>query len=276
MHSSVRIAGSAAAWGSRFVQVATWLLAGLLGGLSLTAAAQPAAAALPTLKVLSAGAFKQVALAFVPAFEARSGVKVVVDNDTAGGLARRVQSGEPFDVLIMPPAGLAALAREGKVDAASTAPVARVAIGVAVKSGAPRPPLETVDQFREAVLRAGKVAYIDPAAGGSSGIYLTGLFQRLGLADAVRAKAVLVPGGLVAERITRGEADLAIHQVSEILPVPGVDLVGLLPEAIQNYTTYAAAVSSTSAMAPAARAFIGVLVAPEAAVMLRDKGMSPP
>ena len=88
------------------------------------------------------------------------------------------------------------------------------------------------------------MAYIDPTSGGYSGIYLDGLFQRLAIADSVRSKAVLVPGGLVAERLVTGEADLAIHQISEILPVAGVTVVGPLAEAIQNYTTYAGAVSS--------------------------------
>jgi molybdate transport system substrate-binding protein len=119
------------------------------------------------------------------------------------------------------------------------------------------------------------VAYIDPASGGSSGIYLDGLFQRLGIADAVKAKAVLVPGGLVAERLVTGEADLAVHQVSEILPVAGATLVGALPESIQNYTTYAGAVAADSAHADAARAFLAALTAPEAAATLRAKGMQP-
>jgi molybdate transport system substrate-binding protein len=240
----------------------------LLGLLALPASAQ-------TLKVLTAGAFKQVVLAFVPAFEARTGMKVEVENDTAGALTKRVQAGEAFDVLIVPPAALATLGQAGKVDAASAAPVARVAIGVAVARGAPRPPLETVDQFKEAVLQARRLAYIDPASGGSSGIYLDGLFQRLGISEQVRAKAVLVPGGLVAERIVTGEADLAIHQVSEILPVPGVELVGLLPDSIQQYTTYVAAVSSAPKQAAQAKAFLATLAGPEAAAVIRAKGMLP-
>ena len=233
------------------------------------------AACAQTLRVLSAGAFKQVVVALVPAFEARTGAKVVVDNDTAGALVRKVQAGEKFDVLIVPPAGMATLAREGKVDAASVQPVARVGIGVAVKSGAPRPPLATAEQFKDAVLQARRVAYIDPAAGGSSGIYLTELFQRLGITDAVRAKAVLVPGGLVAERIVTGEADLAIHQVSEILPVQGVDLVGPLPDSIQNYTSYSAAVAPDSSQAALAKELLVLLTSPAAAEVLRAKGMTP-
>lgn len=244
-----------------------------LGVLAALGIAAPASA--QTLKVLTAGAIKQVVMALVPVLEARTGMKIEVDNDTAGALVRKVQAGEAFDVLILPPNGLATLGKEGQVDAASIRPVARVGIGVAVKAGSPRPALATVEQFKEAVLQARKVAYIDPASGGSSGIYLDGLFQRLGIAADVRAKAVLVPGGLVAERLVTGDADLAIHQISEILPVRGVDLVGPLPEGIQNYTTYAAGVSAKSRFAAAARVLLHTLTSPEAAEVVRSKGMTP-
>jgi len=246
-----------------------WALIALAGlGIAAPASAQ-------TLKVLTAGAFKQVVVALVPALEAKTGMRVEIDNDTAGALVRKVQAGEPFDVLVLPPNGLATLGKEGLVDAGSIKPVARVGIGVAVKAGSPRPALETVEQFKEAVLRARKVAYIDPASGGSSGIYLSGLFERLGIAADVRAKAVLVPGGLVAERLVSGEADLAIHQVSEILPVRGVELVGMLPEGVQNYTTYAAGVSAKSRYAAAGRVLLQTLTSPEAVEVIRAKGMTP-
>lgn len=241
--------------------------------LAATLAAAPAAAA-DTVKVLTTGAMKQVVMAFVPDFEQRTGHRVDVLNDTAGALAKRVAAGEAFDVLVLTPAGLAPLADRGTVARDSVVPLARVGIGVAVRAGAPRPALATVEDFRAAVLAARRVAYIDPAAGGSSGIYLDGLFRRMGLIDAVLPKAVLVPGGLVAERLVTGEADLAIHQTSEILPVAGVDLVGPLPEAIQSTTTYAGAVSA-SARSEAARAFLATLAAPEAAATLRAKGMMP-
>ncbi len=228
-----------------------------------------------TLKVLTAGAFKQVVVAFVPAFEARTGHKVEVQNDTAGALARRVADGEAFDVLVLTPAALQPLATQGRVARDSVTPLARVAIGVAVKAGATHPRIDTVDQFKDALLAARKVAYIDPASGGSSGIYLDGLFQRMGIADAMHAKAVLVPGGLVAERLVTGEADLAVHQISEILPVKGAELVGALPEAVQNYTTYAGAVAGDSAHGAAAREFLAALTGPQAAETLAVKGMTP-
>ncbi|MBE2263885.1 MAG: substrate-binding domain-containing protein [Burkholderiaceae bacterium] len=228
-----------------------------------------------TLKILTTGAFKQVVLEFIPGFEARTGVKVELQNDTAGALIKRISAGETFDVVFLTPGGLSTLADQQKVDVATIRPVAKVVIGVAVKSGAPHPKLETVEQFKEAVLGARKVAYIDPASGGSSGIYLDGLFRRLGIADEVRAKAILVPGGLLAERVANGEADLAIHQVSEILPVPGVSLAGLLPEPIQNATTYSSAVAASANNRPAATGFLAAMASSGADAIIRAKGMQP-
>jgi molybdate transport system substrate-binding protein len=238
-------------------------------------AAAPSLANADTLKVLTTGAFKQVVVALVPAFEARSGHRIDVQNDTAGALARRVAAGEAFDVLVLTPGGLRPLAAEGKVIPDSVTPLAKVGIGVAVKDGASKPSIGTAEEFKAAVLAARKVAYIDPAAGGSSGIYLDGLFRKMGIAETVQAKAVLVPGGLVAERLVTGEADLAIHQISEILPVKGAVLVGPLPESIQNYTTYAGAVSPRAGNADAARAFLASLAGEGAKDVLRAKGMLP-
>lgn len=241
----------------------------------LVVASTPLVARAQPLEVLTAGAFKQVVLARVPAFEAATGAKVEVRSDTAGGLVARVRKDEAFDVVAVTVQGLRTLADEAKVDAASVRPVARVGIGVAVKAGSPHPPLATVEQFKAAVLQARKVAYIDPASGGSSGIYLDGLFQRLGIAEPVRAKAVLVAGGYSAERVARGEADLAIQQMSELLPVAGVSVVGPLPEEVQSYTTYGVAVSARSRNKELASRFVEALLAPEGAAVIREKGMSP-
>jgi len=228
------------------------------------------------IKVLAAGAYKGVAVALAPAFEQRSGHKVVIDSGTAGQLAKRVNDGEAFDLLIVPPGGMKELAEAGKVRADSIVNVARVGIGVAVKEGAPLPKIGTADEFKQTLLAARKVAYIDPAAGGSSGIYLDKLYDRLGIGQQVRAKAVLVPGGYVAERVVKGEADVGVHQISEILAVPGATLAGPLPPEIQNYTVYAAALSSKSANADAARDFLATLRTHDAAKALGSKGMEMP
>jgi molybdate transport system substrate-binding protein len=234
----------------------------------------------PTLaaevKVLTTGAFKPVVMALVAEFERQSGDTVVVANDTAGALARRIEGGEPFDLVVLTPAALADLTAKGKVAAGSTAPLARVGIGVAVKDGAPRPDIGSVDAFKRALLDAPSVAMIDPAAGGSSGIYLAQLFERLGIADAIKPKAVLVPGGLVAERVVKGEAALAVHQISEILAVKGATLVGPLPSEIQNYTIYAGGIGAAAQQPEAAQKLLRLFSSENARRVLRDKGMEPP
>ncbi len=154
--------------------------------------------------------------------------------------------------------------------------LARVGIGVAVRKGAPAPDIATVAAFKAALLQARSVAYIDPAAGGSSGIYLAQLFAKLGIADAIKDKAVLVPGGLVAERVVSGEAELGIHQISEILAVPGATLVGPLPAEIQNYTVYAGGVAAAARDVEAARRFLAALGGAPALEALKEKGMEAP
>ena len=247
------------------------LFAGILS--AATIAAQAAIAA--ELKVLTAGAFKQVVLAMVPAFEKRTGHKIVIDNDTVGGLVKRVGGGEAFDILIASPAALDALVKDGKIAPGGVAHLARVGIGVVIKDGAPRPDIGTVEAFKRTLVDAGSVAYIDPAAGGSSGIYVAKLLDRLGIADVVKPKAVLVPGGAVAEHVAKGEAEIGIHQISEILPVKGVTLVGPLPAEIQNFTVYAAGIGAASGDPGAARALIELLSGPDAASVLDAKGMAP-
>ena len=250
-----------------------WLRAALAAGL---AAALPAAVGAADLRVLSAGALKPLVLAVAPAFERETGHRLLVDGDTAGKLMRRVQGGEAFDVVIVTAGGIEQLAREGRVLAGSAAPLARIGIGVAVRQGAPASGIGHVAGFKAALQQARAVAYIDPAAGGSSGIYLAQLFERLGVAAEVQRKAVLVNGGLVANKLLSSEADLALQQMSELLVVPGITVLGPLPEELQNYTTYTAAVSSSPGDAAAARALLARLVAPAARSWPAGHGMQAP
>ncbi|MGH6663500.1 MAG: molybdate ABC transporter substrate-binding protein, partial [Pseudolabrys sp.] len=182
------------------------------------------------VKVLTAGAFKQVVLALVPNYERQTGNHVTVDNDTTGGLKKRIEGGEAFDIVVVTPAVVDELIASGKVAAGSRVNLASVGVGVVVKAGAPKPDIGTVEKFKQALLKARSVAYIDPASGGSSGIYIDKLLQKLGIADQIRPKAKLKKGGLVAELVANGEAELGLHQISEIVPVKGVTLVGPLPK----------------------------------------------
>jgi molybdate transport system substrate-binding protein len=228
------------------------------------------------IKILTAGAFKPVVTALAPQFEQMTGHKLIIDNDTAGGLTKRIEAGEAFDVVFLPPAALGALANKGLVAAEGQANVARVGIGVAVKEGTPLPEIGTTDAFKAALQKAKAIAVIDPKAGGSSGIYLADLFQKWGMTDVLRPKLVLVPGGLVATRLVNDEADLALHQISEIIAVKGAKLVGPLPAEIQNFTVYRAGLAAKSGNREPAAAFITLMQSPAAKAILQEKGMEPP
>jgi len=161
-----------------------WRVLGLAAALSLSGMAGSAALA-AEVKILTAGAFKQVVLELVPDYEKQTGNKVVVDNDTAGALKKRIEGGEAFDVAVITPGVVDELAGAGKIAAGSRVNVASVGVGVVVKDGAPKPDVSTVEAFKRALLAAKSVAYIDPASGGSSGIYIDKLLDRLGIADQI-------------------------------------------------------------------------------------------
>ena len=232
-------------------------------------------AAADDLKLLTAGAFKPVAQEIIPAFEKRTGHKVTIENDTAGNLAKRVGAGEYFDVVVMPPMLLGAFLGNRVVES-SAKELARSGIGVAVKQGAPQPDIGTTDSFKSALLAARAVAYIDPASGGSSGVYLDKLFEKLGIAAQIKAKAVLVRGGLVAEKVANGEADIGLQQKSELMGVPGAVLVGPLPLMLQYYTPYSGAVSVASRNRAAADALLLELADPKNLPILKQKGLDEP
>jgi molybdate transport system substrate-binding protein len=233
--------------------------------------AQPAAAA--EVKVLTTGAFKQVVVALIPEFEKATGHKVVLDNGTVGQLTRRVEGGEAFDVLVLNPRGIDDFIKKGKIAEGSRANLAKVGVGVMVKEGAPKPDISSVEAFKQALRNAKTVGYIDPASGGSSGIYVAGLLEKLGIAEEIKPKARLKQGGHVSDLVKAGEAELGIHQISEIVSESGVTLVGPLPPEIQNYTTYAIGLSTAAKDAEAAKAFIKVLTGPLVPAVLKAKGM---
>jgi molybdate transport system substrate-binding protein len=245
----------------------------MLATLVLTASAAPLAAA--EIKVLTAGAVRGVLEVLLPEFEKTTGHKVVLDNATAGALAKRIADGEAFDLAIITPGVIDEAARAGKISGPRV-DVAKVGMGVAVKEGAPAPDIGTVEAFKQALLAAKSVAYIDPKAGGSSGIYFDGLIDRLGIGAEVRAKARLKTGGYVADLVANGEAELAVHQISEILPVKGARLVGPLPAPVQNATVYSAGLSAAATDPVAAKALLDHVAGPAAAAALAAKGMEKP
>jgi molybdate transport system substrate-binding protein len=245
----------------------------VIAGALCLAGLPPASAA--EIKVLAAGAYKQVVLALLPDFEKQTGHKVVVDNGTTGQLKKRIEGGEAFDLLVITPAVVDEMIASGKLAAGSQVKLASPGIGVVVKEGAHKPDISTVDKFKHALLAAKSVAYIDPASGGSSGIYVDKLLVWLGIAEQIKPKAKLKQGGHVADLIVSGEVELGIHQISEIVPVKGAALVGPLPQEIQNTTTYAAGLSASAKDKDAVKELIEYLSGADAAAVLKSKGMEP-
>ena len=226
------------------------------------------------IKVISGGAFKQVLNALADQYEKTSGSKLDLTYRTVGQHLKLIESGEEtFDVAVLTPEAIDGLIRNGKVVAGSRADLARTGVGVVVKAGAPLPDISSVEAFKRTLLAAKSVAYIDPAAGGSSGIYVGKLLERLGIAAAVNAKAKLIHGGAVADHIADGEAEIGVHQISEILAVKGAVLVGPLPADIQNFTVYAAGVGT--AAKDGASALVKFLAGPHAGPIIKAKGMEP-
>lgn len=243
-------------------------LAGLLLGLALWVAGADAA----EIRVLTTGAYRPVLEVVAPPFEARSGNKVVIVTDTAGGVAARVDRGEPFDIAILTAATAADLQRSAKIILVT--PIASVGFGVGILSGAPKPDISSPEALKATLLAAPSIAMVDPASGGTSGVYLAKMFEQMGIADQLKPKLILTPGGLPAQQVADGHAALALGQASEILAVKGVILAGPLPGDLQQRTVYVASLNPKAAEAPLI--LLAALAAPETQAILKDKGMGPP
>jgi molybdate transport system substrate-binding protein len=242
--------------------------------LPLLLLAFPAAA--DSIKVLTGGAFKPVLVDMLPEFEKQTGHKVTVVNDTAGMLSQRIMTGEAFDIVILPLANLDQLSAEGKVIDDSMTPFGKVGVGVAVSLSAPQPYIGSTEGLRRTLLDARTVAYIDPAMGGTSGIYVARLFQQLGIGSQMQAKSILVHDGLAGQAVARGQAEIALQQASELRLVPSIKFAGLLPEAVQNWTVYTGALSPAARSKDAALTLMSALSDPGLEPMLKRRGLEAP
>jgi molybdate transport system substrate-binding protein len=228
------------------------------------------------IKVFASGGFKAAYHALVPGFEGASGHQVLTawGSSVAGAptsIPGRLQRGEPVDLVIMAGDGLDRLIGEGRIAAGSRVDLARSGIGVAVRAGAPRPDLSSAEALVRALRQAKSVAHSSSA----SGVYLKGLFRRLGLADMLGDRIRQVEGEPVGGVVARGESEIGFQQVSELLPVPGIDFVGPLPPEIQQFTVFAAGIASGAREPDAARALIAFLKSPAAAPTILRSGMEP-
>jgi molybdate transport system substrate-binding protein len=231
------------------------------------------AASAAELKVLSSNGTSAIVRALGAEFARRSGQAVVTKIDVAVLLQKDIEAGEAFDVAVLTRAVVDELAAKGAIDAATRIDVARSGIGVAMRAGARKPDIGTADAFRRTFLDARSVAYTTV---GGSGIHFVKMLERLGIADAVRAKAKTQAGGTVGELVARGEAELAVQQVSELLPVEGVELVGPFPPELQLVTLFSAGMSRHSKNPEGAKALLHFFTEPAAREVIKAKGMDPP
>ncbi len=221
------------------------------------------------LRVLSTLGVLGVLRAVLPRAEAE-GFAIETRFDPTARLLAAIRDGLRGDVAILTAEGIEAEIAAGVLAAGSRRDLVRSFVGVAVPAGAPRPDISTPEAFRTALLAAPSLAY---SRAGASGIFFAGLIERLGIADAVNAKARIIPQGFTAELAARGEVALAIQQVSELMAIPGVDVVGKLPEAINTCAIFSAA--TFSGAAPEAGRFLGWLAAALTPEVLRAGGLEP-
>jgi molybdate transport system substrate-binding protein len=245
-------------------------LAGVLGALAVTTAASPA-----EIRVLSGGAVRSPLLAAVPSFEHGSGHTVRLTFAPAGEIAERIAAGEAYELLIAPAEDVSSYERAGRLVRGSGVPLGKVGIGVAVHERAPAPDIATPEAFKRALIAAKSVVYIDPARG-TSGKHFAVVLERLGIAAEVNAKARLGAGGEVVGPVGRGEIELGVHQITAILAVPGVKLVGPLPPALQKWTTYTAAAMPGARAPDATRALVAFLASDGARAAFAPTGFAAP
>lgn len=208
----------------------------------------------------------------VAVFEAATGIKVEVDWSPTTVILAKIAAGARADVLVVVADAMDRLEQQGAVDPDSRVEVVHSHLGLAVPPGADHPDIGTVSAFKKALLAARSVAY---SKAGASGIYFEKLIERLGIADAVKAKATAIPAGFTAEKLVTGEADLAVQQVSELMVVPTVEIVGAFPDEVQQVTSFSAAVMRGTANERAAAQFVRSLVSEQAAAAYRASGVIP-
>ena len=225
------------------------------------------------IKVLSATAMKEVLAALASQIGRVTGCKLAVTCTTSGGVAKRIASGEAADLIILAATEMDELIRQGKVLAGSTIEIARSNIGVGVRRRALKPDISSAEAFGHALIAAKTVAYTDPAAGGASGTYLARLLDKMGIANKIETRlAAGGPDGLVGTIVARGDAEIGLHQIPELIAA-GVDVVGPLPAEIQKPTVYAAGVPANAQHAGASKAVLAFLATPAAAAAVRAQGM---
>ncbi len=226
----------------------------------------------PGVEVVSTLALMGVLRELAPGYEKATGTRIAPAFAPTAALAGRIGAGEAADVAVLTAAGIDELARDGTLAPGGRVDLARSVVGVAVRAGAPKPDIGSPEAFARALLDARSIAY---SRAGASGIVFADLIRRLGIADQVNAKATVIPSGLTGELVARGEAEIAVQQVSELMEVAGIDIVGALPAELGGATVFSGAPFAASPRKAAGAALLAFLSSPDAAPVYGRRRLEP-
>ena len=228
------------------------------------------------LKLLSAFGMQSVLEDLEPNFERATGHKLALSFATGGATVKRVKDGEAADIVITLRQGIDTLVKDGKAPVGNVTVLARSGIVVVVRKGAPKPDVSSPDALKRTLLAAKSISYVNPASGGASGIHFAKVLDRLGIANEMKSKTVFPNPKTPAEvgvLVARGEAEIGVHIIQELMPVAGIDIVGPLPGDLQNTIVFAAAIMASAKDAEASKALVNFLRTSEAAAVIKAKGM---
>jgi len=225
-----------------------------------------------SIKMLSSMATREVLAELAARYEAESGCAVVLESAGGVDVAKRVQAGEPVDVVVLAAKAIDELIRAGALLAASRTDIVKSGIAVAVRAGVPLPDIASAEALKRVVSRASTISY----STGPSGVYLVGLFERWGIYEQIKPRIVQAPPGVpVGSLVARGEVELGFQQLSELMNLPGISVVGSLPAEIQSITTFTGAVSASSSESAHAHRLLAFMSHPQAAATIVRQGMEP-
>jgi molybdate transport system substrate-binding protein len=249
----------------------------LAGGLlfSAIATAHGTVADASEVKVLTSVALTSALDELAPQFERATGNKITITYSLIADIRKRILAGETADVIILSRPVMDELHKQDKFAPGTITNVAGTAVSVAARAGAPKPNISSVDAFKSSLLAAKSIVYADPAKGGASGVYFARVLDRLGIAEQMKPKTILVPGAQAADIVAKGEAELGVAQASEIVPVTGAQLVGPLPGEYASLTVFTGGIGAGSKAQDAAKALIRFLTGPTAAPVFKSKGFEP-
>jgi molybdate transport system substrate-binding protein len=228
------------------------------------------------IELLCAIALQQLMENLGPKFEEATKHKLTTTIAPLGAALKRLEGGEVYDLVILPQRGVDGLAKDGKVVASTATAIVITRIGVAVRTGTPKPDISTSEAFKRSVLAAKSITHGNPAYGGISGVHVVKVLERLGIAEEMKAKTVLLDkAGLAGVLVANGNAEIVIQPMQELVVVPGIEVVGPLPEELQDTVTYQAAIMPNAKQIEPLNALVNYLRTPEAIAVIKAMGMEP-